>query len=88
MPKDETIQDVFCTRHKHIHTLKIPIGYAVFRQLIYEVTMLAGRTSDLTAWEENFLPKFVNLRHEILGIADKGMNDHMTIQLFAPYEET
>ena len=51
-PNNDAAQEVFHTRCKSTHALKISISCAVFQKWTHEVVVLSGRASDLTAWVE------------------------------------
>ena len=67
MPRhlDEEILEVFYTRHKRMHALKLSVVCAVQRKWIYEVAFFAGQSSDLTSWEQQPFRKLFHLRHGV-----------------------
>jgi hypothetical protein len=87
-PLDDNIQEVFYTRYKRIHALKLSVVCAVHRRWIYEAFPFPGRTSDLTAWREQPFARLIPEGCGVLGMADKGMNDCEEPRLVTPFKET
>ena len=85
-PGDEDIQEVYYTRYKKIHALKMMVVCAVLRKWIYEAYPILGRVSDIEGWEEQPFRKLALLDPELRGCSDKGMNSAKCPELVTPYK--
>jgi hypothetical protein len=71
-PFDEWIQEVYYTKYKRLHALKLSRVCASGRKWIHEVTPFIGRTSDLVAWKRQRFSNLIGKNTPFRRLGDKG----------------